>query len=192
MKKAIIFLAGSLLVIGTSLGVAYAAFKDQSKFMGSSFSVGSADIKLLKELDGGTASSNLTDTKEAPSFTNISPNWSQDYLLKIYNNATTTLKITSNADYLTANDPDNLRDIIFVEPFPWNDANNNGLVDADELGTSYGKKTIVKWKTEGFDLGNALTGEVRGLVLRFSTASVADSKQGKTGVWDFIFVATGL
>ena len=55
-----------------------------------------------------------------------------------------------------------------------------------------GKKTIVKWKTEGLSLGQAATGEVKALVLRFSTDTLPDTKQGKSGVFDFVFSSAGL
>ncbi len=174
------------------IGIAFAAFKDQTKFLGSTFSTGSADIKLLIDLAAGTDSANLTDQKQAPSFTNIGSTWSQDYLLKLYNNATTNLLVSSTSDYETINDPDDLRSYISVEPFDWNDNNTNGVLDSGELGTSYGKKTIVKWKTEGFDLGTINNGNVKSYVLRFSTDNLSDTKQGKTGIYDFIFDAIGL
>src|SRR3990167_8977967 len=95
--------------------------------------------------------------------------------------------LTSNANYLTANDTAELRSIINVEPIEWNDANSNGVVDEAELGNSLGKKTIIKWKTEGFDLGVVSGGGVKGLVLRFSTDSVSSTKQGQSATYDFDF-----
>ena len=115
--------------------------------------MGSADLKILNDVTLGLDPLNLVEVKEGPVFENISPNWSQNYLMKIYNNATTNLALTTNANYETANDPADLRSIIFVEPFEWNDANGDGIVDTGEEGTSLGRKTIVKWKTEGYNLG---------------------------------------
>jgi len=173
-------------------GVAVAAFGDKGEILGSSFSIGSADIKLFKDLTGGTAPENLVDELNGPAFTNISPNWSEDYPLKIYNNAPTHIQLTSNAYYLTANDPDELRQIIFVEPINWGDANNDGVVEESELGSSFGKKTIIKWKTEGYDLSSVAPGAVKGMVLRFSTENVSDTKQGKNAVFDFEFNSLGI
>jgi hypothetical protein len=192
MKKYVFSICIAVALMLSSFGFAYAAFKDKTSFLGSSFTVGSADIKLLVDLTGGTDTPNLTDQKTAPSFSNITSNWSQNYLLKIYNNAGSTLQLVSNADYLTANDPDDLRTYLFVEMFPWNDTNNNGTVEDGELGTTLGRKNFIKWKSEGISLGNLITGEVKGLVLKFSTDALADTKQGKTGIFDFMFEATGL
>ena len=47
-------------------------------------------------------------------------------------------------------------------------------------------------KTEGFDLGTINNGNVKSYVLRFSTDNLSDTKQGKTGIYDFIFDAIGL
>ena len=186
-----IYLVITLGLIATA-GIAYASFADKGEILGSSFSVGSADIKLLIDITGGVDDSNLTDQLNGPSFTNITPNWEEDYLVKLYNNASTALQLTTNADYLTANDPDDLRSIIYVEPIPWNDINNNGIVESGETSTSIGKKTIVKWKTEGFDLGSLTSGEVKGFILKFSTGTISETKQGKTALFDFEFNSVSL
>ena len=192
MKKRIftmLIITGVLVIIA---GVAFAAFADRGQILGSSFSTGSADIKFLNDLTGSTGTENLVDELPGPTFSNIGPNWSEDYLLKIFNNAAGHIQLTSNSAYETINDPDDLRQIIFVEPFNWGDSNNNGLVDDGELGSSFGRKTIVKWKTEGFDLSSMASGSVKGLVLRFSTDTVSDTKQGKTAIFDFIFDSLGV
>lgn len=173
------------------IGIAYGAFMDKGKILGSSFSMGSADLKFLSNLTLGAIQTNLVDEKQGPQFTNIGPNWSKDYYTKIYNNATEDLILTSNAYYETANDLDDLRSIIFVEIFNWND-DNDGVFEEGELGTTYGRKTIIKWKTEGFTLGQLGTGAIKSLMLKFSTDSVAESKQGKSGTFDFEFGATGI
>jgi len=188
-KRILLLLLGALL--GISMSVGYAAFMDKGKILGSTFSVASSDLKLLKDLSLGGINTNLADEMQGPSFSNITANWTQDYLIKLYNNATDTLALTTNAFYETANDPDDLRSIIFVEPFVWND-NGNGTFEAGELGSSFGKKTIVKWKTEGFNVGQLEKGAIKGLVLRFSTDAVSDTKQGKSGSFDFEFGAATL
>ena len=190
-RKYIIFLGLATLVL-TLAGAAVAAFGDRSEILGSSFSVGSADIKLFDDLSGNISPENLVDELSGPAFVGIAPNWSQDYPLKIYNNASSHIQLTSNANYETANDPDELRQIIFVEPINWGDTNSNGEVDDGELGSSFGRKTIVKWKTEGFDLSSMAPGAVKGLVLRFSTDAVSDTKQGKSAIFDFEFNSVGL
>ncbi len=116
-RLTITFLLIAALILAA--GVAVAAFGDKGEILGSNFSIGSADIKLFKDLSGGTTSENLVDELNGPTFANISPNWSEDYPLKIYNNAPIHIQLTSNADYITANDPDDLRQIIYVEPINW-------------------------------------------------------------------------
>ncbi len=192
MKKRLYVSLALILLLLVAAGVTAAAFGDKGEILGSSFSIGSADIKFLIDLAGGTSVDNLVDELSGPNFADISPNWSQDYTLKIYNNTNSSLQLTSNADYETANDPDELRQIIFVEFFDWGDLNNDGSVEEDELGVSHGRKTIVKWKTEGFDLGPINPGGAKGLVLRFSTESISDTKQGKSAIFDFIFDSLSL
>lgn len=189
-RKVILYVV-AVIVFGLTLGVTYAAFTDKSKFTGSTFSVGSADIKLLNNVALGIDPSNLVEEKSGPGFENIEPYWFADYYVKIYNNATTNLLITTNANYETANDPAELRQVIYVEPFLWNDLNGDGDPEENEEGPSLGRKTIVKWKTEGFDLGEVNRGEVRGLILRFSTDAISDLKQGSSAIFDFEFNAVG-
>lgn len=181
-------LAGTLLITG----IAAANFGDRGEILGSQFSVGSADVKLLNDTSGGIIETNLADTLQGPSFTNIYPGWSQDYALKLYNNATGHLQLSSNAEYDTANDPDSIRSDIFVEIFNWNDADNDGLVSDAEIGSTFGRKTIIKWKTEGYDLGSLSQGSVKGLLLRFSVDTISDTKQGANAVFDFNFDSISL
>lgn len=187
-KRKTIITVSSILFLVILAGVAVAAFGDKGEILGSSFNIGSADIKFLSSLTGGTLAGNLVDQLDGPSFSNITPYWEQDYLIKIYNNASTPVQLTTNAYYETANDPEDLREIIFVEPWPWEDSDNDGEVDTGELdATSLGRKTIIKWKTEGFDLGTLDAGGVKDLVLKFSTDTVSDTKQGASAVFDFEF-----
>ncbi|NMB70217.1 hypothetical protein GYA27_03395 [candidate division WWE3 bacterium] len=194
MKKSNYIKKGLLIaiLITVTAGLTYAAFGDKGKVLGSKFSVGSADIKLLLDTDVGTVPENLVEEMPGPQFDNVVPNWSEDYEIKIFNNGSTPVTLTSNADYLTANDPDELRSIIYVEPIIWNDIDTNGIVDSGEEGESLGRKTIVKWKTEGYQIGEVASGAVKSLILRFSTDAVSDTKQGKSAIFDFSFDSLGM
>lgn len=191
MSKKLFIALIALVVSSLGVGVAYANFTDQTKFQSSTFTTASADLKLLVDLAGGTEPTNLIDTKAAPNYTGIYPLWTQDELIKLYNNGSQVFSLTSNCDYMTANDPANLRENLFVEFFAWTDANGNGGLDEGELGTSYGKKVFTSWKSTGFNLGTIQPGQTLGLVLRFSANSIPASKQGQTGVYDFIFDVVG-
>lgn len=192
MKKAVYSFSLLVLVVLLTVGITLTAFTDKAKILGATFSIGSADIKLLDIIGGGTDSTNLLEEKQGPVFSSISSNWTEDYSVQIYNSALTDVHLTSNAYYETANDPAELRQITFVEPFEWNDINSDGIVDEGELGATYGRKTIIKWKTEGYDLGVLPAGTVKSLVLRFSTDLVSETKQGTSAIFDFEFSSIGL
>lgn len=193
IRKYIISFSSLLLLACSLVGIAYASFSDQSKFSGSRFSVGSADLKLLDNLASGSEASNLVDTKPAPSYDNISPMWFQDYAIKIYNNGTQSITLTSNMDYLTANDPSNIREILYVEPFDWNDINNDGIFDGEsEQGNSYGKKVFTSWKSTGFNFGQLASGAIKPLIMRFSAGNISSTKMGAVGTFDFMFDSVGL
>ncbi|MFA5776517.1 MAG: hypothetical protein WC988_03125 [Patescibacteria group bacterium] len=193
IRKSFLTLGSVLLVAGALMGVAYASFTDQSKFAGSRFSIGSADLKLLNDLAGGTGVSNLVDTKPVPSYDNISPGWIQNYLIKIYNNGTQAMTLTSNMDYLTVNDSATIREVLYMEPYDWNDANNNGLFDGEsEQGISYGRKAFTAWKSTGFDFGQLNGGATKALIMRFSVGNITNSKMGAVGTFDFMFDGVGI
>ena len=179
----------SVFVVATA-GVVIAEFIDKSKVLGASFSVGSADIKLLKDLSLGTELINLVDDTPGPGFNNIGPNWSADYLMKIFNNGTSKVTVKSHANYSTSNDPDSLRDVIYAEIFAWSDLNSNGIVDPGEKGNSMGApKTILRWKNDadGIILGEIESGQVKAYIVTFSTLDLSSTKQGKSGMFDFEF-----
>jgi len=185
--KRIILIVLGIISLGILVKFAYAAFTDKGTVLGSSFSVGNADIKLLLNPSLGTDSSNLFDEINGPAFTNVGQNWSKDYPIKIFNNGTYKMSLVSHAGYETSNDPEELRQYIYAEIFNWTDVDYDGEIDSDEIKESLGKKTIVKWKTEGYSLGEFEPGEIKSYVVRFSTESISDTKQGASGSFDFEF-----
>lgn len=191
MKKLLIVYLGLLAVLVSVAVIAKAAFEDKGEVKGASFTVGNADIKLLSNLSSGTSSENLVDTKDGPLFSNIYPTWNSDYGVKVYNGGTLKFNLNSEAFYETANDPDSLREYIYVEVFKWDDVNNNGVVESLEIPTSpLAKKTILKWKTEGVAIGEIDSGETLGLLFRFSVEGMPSTKQGKEASYDFVLNAT--
>lgn len=187
MRKKIYIYISLVVTMFLLVGVTYAAFTDKGEVLGSSFSISSSDIKFLESVTGGIESTNLLDQLPGPDFYNITPQWYSPYFVKIYNNGTKTISLTSHANYDTANDPEELRQIVSVTPTVWEDMDNNGFCDPGEERRTLEKKTIVKWKTEGYDFGQLDPGKVIGLRLNFTTEEIADSKQGATAAFDFIF-----
>ncbi len=185
--KKLVLPAAILATLATIVSVTYAAFSDSAQILGSKFSISSADLRFEYDPTIGSAPDNLVDTLEGPSFGNIGQNWSKEYALKMINNGTTRLNVNSYANYETENDPESLRSDISVEIFEWNDSNSDGVLDPGETGMSKGKKTIVKWKTEGFDLGDFYPGQGKFVVLKFTTENISETKQGAQALFDFNF-----
>lgn len=180
------------MVLFLVVGITYAAFVDKATFSTSTFSVGSADIRLLPELDKAPNQQTPQDELQGPEFLGISPDWVVDFPVKVYNNSGSPINLMSFANYETANDPHELRYEIDVEPMVWDDSDGDGIPTEAELSAPLGKKNFVKWKSEGFDLGTLAASEVKGVVLRFSTgSSMPKSTEGSTGVFDFQFISTG-
>lgn len=192
-KRYLVAYGALVLALATTAGVTYATFSDKAKITGTTFSTGSTDIKFLADTTLGTSAGNLVDNIQGPTFTNIYPGWDKYMPIKIYNNSTTAISLSSAANYATANDPDDLRTYIYVSPYIWNDVNNDGIYTGDEQGQNLGEKSITKWKTEGFEFGMIQPGETKSLVIYFYTnQTLTDAKQGKTGVFDFEFTSWGL
>jgi hypothetical protein len=187
-KRSMLYLLSALTVILSMVaGYTYAAFTDKAKVLGSTFKVGSANLMFLENLALGTDPSNYRDELPGPTFENMGPGWTKDYLVKLISMATSKIGISTNAYYETANDPSDLRSDVYVEIIKWNDTNQNGLLDSGEEGLNLGKKTIIKWKTEGFALGEIYYGQTMGLILRFSSPTISELKQGASAVFDFEF-----
>lgn len=178
----------SFLLAGVFVGgVAFAALSNKVLLKGFSFKTSTVELKFLKDLSLGSGSENLTSEISGVSFDSIVNGWSSDYLVKIQNTSGSSLQVKSYSNYTTAEDPASLRYSLYVEIFPWNDLNNNGIADDGELGTSLGVKNFVKWKTEGFDLGEFISNKNYGFMLRFTADGITDSKQGQSGNFDFEF-----
>ncbi len=196
MKSKKVLLGIGLVAVMVALagvgGMVYAAFMDNTEFKGATIYVGTSDIVLLNDLAKGNTADNLVEELPAPILTGVNPNWSQDYLLKIYSKANTPVNLFTEATYTTAEDPEDLRRYVMVEVFNWSDTNWDGILEEGELGQSYGIKNIIDWKMDGIDMGNSETNTITGYVFRFTAPEITNDKQGKTGKFDFSITSTGL
>lgn len=183
IRRIISFLLAGVLVGG----VAFAALSNKVTMKGITFKTSTVELKFLKDISLSSNSENFTSELSGVSFDGILNGWSSDYLVKIHNTSINSLQIKSFANYTTSEDPASLRYSLYVEIFPWNDLNSNGLLDEGELGTSLGVKNFVKWKTEGFDLGSFESDKTYGYLLRFTADGITDTKQGQAGNFDFEF-----
>ena len=138
----------------------------------------------MKDLAGSTGTANLTDETTGPTFENITTAWKDKVLLKVYNQGEKSLKLVSKADY--ANDPNTLRDDIFVKVYAWQDANNNGTFETGEAGDQYGYDSILRMKNDTFNLGNLSAGTMKGLVMEFDGTGLSSANADQTAVYDFI------
>jgi hypothetical protein len=178
----------SFLVAGLFIGgVALAALSNKVLLKGAMFTTSTVELKFLRNLSSNVENENLTSELSGISFDGITNDWITTYPVKLVNKSGSSMNVSSYANYTTANDPASLRYSLNVEIFKWNDSNNNGVLDEGELGDSLGRKTFVKWKTEGFALGSFEPNVVQSYVLQFTAESITDSKQGATGSFDFEF-----
>jgi hypothetical protein len=188
VKKSLVVFAVICLLAVTTGSLVYAAFLAKVEFNSTSIKTGSASLKLMDNLGiSKYESNNLVDSKPSPLFQDISPLTVHDYLVKVVNAGSTVLKVKSTASYSTPEDPSELRRYIMVELIEWMDTNENGYVEEGELGVSYGKKNIIAWKTEGFDLGQLTQMEVRSLVIRFTAPDLPNDKQSTEMNFSFGF-----
>jgi len=168
-------------------GVAYAAISNKIFMKGALFTTANVEIKFLRDLSKTSKVDNLATELTGVSFDNIYNYWTTDYLVKLTNTSGSNVNVSSYSNYITADDPASLRYSLFVELIKWNDLNSNGVVDEGEMQESLGKKSFVKWKTEGFNLGTFETDKIYSYILRFSAENLTDSKIGQSGKFDFEF-----
>jgi len=174
---------------GVFLGIAglmvSAAFQTQGQVKGTSFTAGSAEIMFYNDLSKSSDSSNLVSEKSFSAFDLIGPNWSDTRLVKIYNKGTENLKLTFIAQ--VSGTDSTLSDNVNIEVFSWNDTNSNGVLDDDELGDTFGAKTLKQWQTESFDLGAFESEVIMPLVLKFSVGDITDELQKSNVTYNFVF-----
>ena len=179
----------SWFVGGVFLGIAglmaVAAFQTQGQVKGTSFTAGSAEILFYSSLAGTTDSSNLLSEKSFSPFELIGPNWLDTRLIKIYNKGTENLKLTFGAEVVGTDST--LSQNLNIEVFNWNDSNNDGVLADDELGTSFGTKTLKQWQTASFDLGTFETKTTKSFALKFSAGDLTDEFQKANVTYNFVF-----
>ncbi len=177
-------------------GGVYAAISETVKITGTTFNVGatfgggsggSSDtntmLKMYVDLGGSNAESNLSDSVVGPVYDNINDTWSNEYAVKVYNNGSGDMTLIAKANYI--DDPNTLRDDIYVSIIEWTDLDNDGVVDSGELGTNYGTDTILRLRNDTFDLGAISAGETRGFVYRFDGSGLSEANASQSAVYDF-------
>lgn len=186
MKNKVLF---SWFVGGVFLGVAglmvSAAFQTQGQVKGTSFTAGSAEILFYSNLSGTSDSDNLLSEKSFSPFELIGPNWTDTRLVKIYNKGTENLKLTLSSEVVGTDST--LSENLNIEIFNWNDTNSNGTLDDDELGDSFGAKTLKQWQTSSYDLGTFETKVTKSLVLKFGVGDLTDEFQKANVTYNFVF-----
>lgn len=197
MRNFILSLALVLMGFVSIFQATSAVFEESVKVAGTSFSVGAPPgdvevpidtntaLKMMGDLSGQPVSGNLFDSVSGMEFGYIHSEWTDEMAIKIHNQGDINLDLISKADYV--NDPRPLRDRIYVEVLAWNDTNGNGLVDVGEVGASYGRDTILRWRNDTFPLGEIQPDETRGFVLKFDGSGITPAVEGATAVYDFVF-----
>jgi hypothetical protein len=184
LKSLVVVTALAAVVANSTL----AAFTAQATVTNSTFSTGNAALRLATDL-ANPADPNLAETIAGPTFNNIMPLWTMDYSAKLVNAGTVNLMASVSGVFVS--DTSTLSDHIFVEAFAWTDTNSDGIVDAGELGSSYGAAMpLSTWETTPIAFGQLNTGAVLPVVFRFTADDLATDLQGQTTVYDFQFNGT--
>lgn len=172
----------------TNMGFEVASSFDGSATPTPTPTSANSSLKMLKQLDLGSASTNLSDTVSGIVFKNMTPTFDQSFPIKVYNQGQVNLNLVASADYIS--DPNTLRDDIFVAVYEWNDTNSNGVVDSNELGTKYGEDTILRLKNDTFALGAITPNQIKGLVYKFKGTGLSSANYGQSAVFDFKLVGS--
>ena len=194
--SAVVFTVAGLLILS---GTVYAFIQENGKVKGTTFKIsstpgqgnegdgsgsnGNANLKLVKVLAGGLGTDNLVDEVEGPTFNNITADWKDKVLLKVHNKGQKTLKLLSKAEYI--NDPDTLRDDIFIKISEWND-NSDGILQTNEIGKVYGYDSVLRMKNDTFNLENILAGSTKSFVVEFDGSGLSEANANQTAIYDFL------
>lgn len=203
MKNKFIKTAISVFCIMLMAGGVYAAISETVKITGTTFNVGTTFgggsggpsetntmLKMYTDLSGSNADSNLADSVSGPVYNDVNDTWSNDYAVKIYNKGSTNMTLVAKADYI--DDPNTLRDDIYVTIIEWNDSNSDGIVDTSELGATYGNDTILRLRNDTFALGSISAGETRGFVYRFDGSGLSEANASQSAIYDFTIIGDAL
>ncbi len=191
--KKVFYAYGSLILLLVVLvGVTFATFTSEATVDPTMVTVASTSIKLMDGFRPTVDPAFLTNMLPGPTFEDITDDWSEDYVVQIYNTGTTDVSLVSRSDYVVPDDPTEVRQALHVTFYEWTDTNGDGAIQEDEfLDTSYGDRTIVRWKTQGFDLGVLHPQELRTFVLRFTAPGLTDAHQGQMFMFKFSFEGLG-
>lgn len=201
MSKSILFkLLLVLGLVGFSGAVVYAAISEKGTVKGTTFKVASnfteqpaptpvnSSLKILSSHNGGTVDANLVDSLTGPIYQDINPTWIAYYPVKFYNKSDQALTIVASADYIE--DPNTIRDDLYVAIYEWNDVDNDGMYDDGEEGPLYKRDTILRLKNDTFNLGQIAGKTVKNIVLKFDGSGLSSANYSNQGIFDFVFTGT--
>lgn len=184
LKSAVVLTAVLAAVSYSTL----AAFTAKATVKNSTFSTGNAALRFMKDLAGSPTGENLTDELTGPTFSNILPNWTGDFPLKLVNAGSVNLVASALGVYVS--DTSDLRNQIYVQAFAWTD-DGDGIAQPGEIGAAYAAPmTLEQWRSNAITFGQINVSGVMPMVLRFSTGDLSDAYQGQTTVFDFQFNGT--
>lgn len=194
MKKILLSVSLIALSVLAIFQATSAALQETVKVAGTSFGVSSdvtggivdtnTALKLFANLEGTASGSNLVDSVAGPSFSNMTTSWTDNYLVKVHNKSASPMDLIAMSEYI--NDPDTLRDDIYVEIVEWDDVNSNGQLDDGEEGASHGYDTILRLKNDTFNLGSIAANQTKGFAFKFDGSGLSEANQSMNAVYDFL------
>ncbi|MCB0514207.1 MAG: hypothetical protein KDC60_07260, partial [Bacteroidetes bacterium] len=129
--------------------------------------------------------SNIANSIKGPHFTDIDNKWKDTYTFTLYNQSTEDINIISKSNYIE--DPDTLRDDIFVAIHRWEDNDNDGKFDDSELGVQLDYNSILRWRNDTFNLGKISSNSMKKFVLVFDGSGISSANLGKKAIYSFKF-----
>ena len=192
LKHVLIMSATAFITVGTvianvdnAVDINDATFQTSSELSSNEQTLDNNTLVFLKNNSNSYSNNNISKSIAGPNFKDIDNNWKDSYEFTLYNQGDKDITVISKANYVE--DPDGLRDDIFVALHNWNDKNDNGKFDDSELGEQLEYNSILRWRNDTFNLGNLESKSANKYVLVFDGSGITDANLDKKAIYSFRF-----
>lgn len=183
-----------ILLLGTfSVQATLSAFTSKGKVLGNTFTIGHADLAMLKNLGQPPTPDNLAESIPGFTFTDITSGWKRRVGVKVLNKGSLPLNtlLAVNSLSTPGEGQPNLNQVLKVMTFRWED-NGDGIIQESEYRSANEIKTFQYWLGSPYTMGILPPNQVLSLILEFWVDDLGAEYEGTSTSLDFVFDATAI
>lgn len=192
IKHVLILTTSITVMIGTvianidnAVSINNAVFETSNELSDEDQTLENPSLVFVKDVFSPIEKNNITTSINGPNFREINNTWKDSFTFNLHNISENDIAITSKALYIE--DPDSLRDDIFVALYKWDDKNRNNRFEDTELGEQLAYDSVLRWKNDHFELGNLKGKETKSFVLLFDGSGITQTNLNKRAEFSFKF-----